>query len=109
MEPAKWRRDYHDSSLGCYHGLCRKSRSGKAEHRTTSDHTRELVNGALPERCDEAALVHWVQDTDEPPSGAEAHRPLQGEGRRWRVRYPSEAQRRFEIREPRVSAELVFG
>ena len=24
----------------------------------------------LPEWCDEAALVHWVQDTDQPPSSA---------------------------------------
>ena len=38
------------------------------------------VMAQLPEWCDEAALVHWVQDTDEPPSWAEAHRRLQGEG-----------------------------
>ena len=57
---------------------------------------------------DEVA-VRWVQDRDEPPSWAEAHRRLQGEGQRSRVSYPSEAQRRFEIREPRASAGLVLG
>jgi len=36
----------------------------------------------LPEWCNEAALVHWVQDTDEPPSWAEAHRRLQEIGYR---------------------------
>src|SRR5438105_4472523 len=54
----------------------------------------------LPEWCDEAALVHWVQEAEEPPSWAEAHRRLQQEGRRSRVSHPSEAQSRFEIREP---------
>ena len=69
-------------------------------------HRRVMVR--LPEWCDEAALVHWVQDTDQPPSWAEAHRRLQREGRRSRVSHPSEAQRRFEIREPRTSSGLVF-
>jgi hypothetical protein len=49
----------------------------------------------LPEWCDEAAPVHWVQEADRPPSWAEAHRRLQGEGRRSRVSHPSEAQRRL--------------
>ena len=31
-------------------------------------HRRVMVR--LPEWCDEAALVHWVQDTDQPPSSA---------------------------------------
>jgi hypothetical protein len=62
------------------------------------------VMARLPEWCDEAALVHWVQDDTEPPSWPEAHRRLQQEGRRSRVSHPSEAQRRFEIREPRTSA-----
>ena len=61
------------------------------------------VMARLPEWCDEAALVHWVQDADEPPSWAEAHRRLQKEGRRSRVSHASDGQRRFEIREPRAS------
>jgi hypothetical protein len=43
-------------------------------------HRRIMVR--LPEWCDEAALVHWVQDIDQSPSWAEAHRRLQREGRR---------------------------
>ena len=62
------------------------------------------VMARLPEWCNEAALVHWVQDDKEPPSWPEAHRRLQLEGRRSRVNHRSEAQRRFEIREPRTSA-----
>ena len=61
------------------------------------------VVARLPKWCDEAALVHWVQQQSEPPSWPEAHRRLQREGRRSRVIHPSEAQRRFEIREPRTS------
>ena|SRR5215471_17142968 len=66
------------------------------------------VMARLPEWCDEATVVHWVQDRDEPPPWAEAHRRLQGEGRRSRVTNPSEAQRRFEIREPRTSGGVTF-
>ena len=66
------------------------------------------IMARLPEWCDEAALVHWVQEVDELPSWAEAHRRLQHEGRRSRVAHPSEAQRRFEIREPRASGRVAF-
>src|SRR5207245_3925477 len=61
------------------------------------------IMARLPEWCDEAAVVHWVQQTNEPPSWPEAHRRLQGEGRRSRVNHPSEAHRRFEILGPRTS------
>ena len=60
------------------------------------------IMARLPEWCNEAAVVHWVQDADESPSWQEAHRRLQEEGRRSRVTQPSEAQRRFEIQEPRA-------
>ena len=62
------------------------------------------IMARLPEWCNEAALVHWVQDDKEPPSWVEAHRRLELEGRRSRVNHPTAAQRRFEIREPRTSA-----
>src|SRR5262249_54226830 len=32
--------------------------------------------------CDEAALVDWAQETDQPPDWQEAHRRIQLEGRR---------------------------
>ena len=66
------------------------------------------VMAGLAEWCDEAALVHWVQEDSEPPSWPEAYRRLQREGRRSRVNHPTEAQRRFEIREPRTNAGLTF-
>jgi hypothetical protein len=66
------------------------------------------IMARLPDWCDEAALVHWVQEPHEPPSWAETHRRLQGEGRRSRVNHPSEAQRRFEIREPREGGGVAF-
>src|SRR5438270_12779563 len=40
------------------------------------------IMARLPEWCDEAAVVHWVQKTNEPPSWPEAYRRLQKEGRR---------------------------
>jgi len=56
----------------------------------------------LVEWCDEASIVHWQQDSAEPPSWPEAYRRMQEEGRRSRVNHPSEAQQRFKIPPPRV-------
>ncbi len=52
--------------------------------------------------CDEAAVVHWISDAAQPPSWPDAHRRLQGEGRPSKVRFPSDAQRRFDIPPPRA-------
>ncbi len=52
--------------------------------------------------CDEAALVHWAQATEQPPDWLEAHRRIQQEGRRSKVNYPSPAQERYEIPKPAV-------
>jgi hypothetical protein len=57
-------------------------------------------------QCDEAAVVHWVQDSPEPPSWQEAYRRLQQEGRASRVNYPSVAQTAFEVPPPNTSREL---
>jgi Domain of unknown function (DUF3291) len=54
----------------------------------------------LLEWCDEAALVHWGQETDGEPDWQEAHRRLQVDGRRSEVNYPSPAHESFQIRPP---------
>jgi len=54
----------------------------------------------LLEWCDEAALVHWEQGSDDPPGWPEAHRRLQDSGRRSKVNHPSPAQESFRIRPP---------
>jgi uncharacterized protein DUF3291 len=66
------------------------------------------VMSRLAEWCDEASFAHWVQDAVEPPSWPEACRRMQQEGRRSKVNHPSEAQSRFEIPEPRTTAQLRF-
>jgi hypothetical protein len=52
--------------------------------------------------CDEAAVVHWLTEDAQPPSWSEAHRRLQAEGRPTKVKFPSDAQRRFQIPPPRI-------
>jgi quinol monooxygenase YgiN len=64
----------------------------------------QQVMPLLAKRCNEAALVHWVQEGSEPPSWQEAHRRLQQQGRRSRVDQPSEAHRRFDIPAPKLSS-----
>lgn len=51
--------------------------------------------------CDEASVARWTQDGKELPDWQEAHRRMQAEGRRSKVRFPSEAQERFEIPAPK--------
>lgn len=42
--------------------------------------------------CNEAALVHWEQDSAQLPAWDEGHRRLIAEGRRSKVRHPTPAQ-----------------
>jgi hypothetical protein len=56
----------------------------------------------LLEWCDEAAVVHWTQDSEELPSWEEAHRRIQHEGRRSKVNHPSAAQVAYEIPVPKT-------
>lgn len=56
---------------------------------------RKLLNW-----CDEAALAHWTQETDELPSWGEAHRRILRHGRASKVNHPSDAQKAFRIDEP---------
>jgi hypothetical protein len=67
-------------------------------HRQTMPH--------LLDWCDEASVVHWTQNADEPPSWPEAHRRMLQDGRRSRVNHPSDRQLRFTFPEPRVGVEL---
>ena len=68
---------------------------------------REVMPRLL-EWCDEASVVHWTQDSREPPSWAEALRRTHQDGRRSKVNHPSDAQRRFEYPETRGGTELKF-
>jgi heme-degrading monooxygenase HmoA len=56
--------------------------------------------GRLLDWRDEAAVVHWLQESPELPDWREAHRRMVAEGRRSKVRHPSPAQQAFEIPPP---------
>jgi heme-degrading monooxygenase HmoA len=55
--------------------------------------------------CDEAALVHWTQESAELPPWPEAHRRMLREGRPSKVNHPSEAQKAYRIDAPEASAK----
>jgi hypothetical protein len=65
---------------------------------------------SLLEWCDEAALVHWSQDTSQPPTWPEAHQRIQQEGRTSKVNHPSKAHVAYQIPQPQVRGrrELRF-
>jgi heme-degrading monooxygenase HmoA len=58
----------------------------------------------LMDWCDEASVAHWEQEFAALPSWTDAHRRLQAEGRRSKVKHPSPAQERFEVPPPRLPA-----
>jgi hypothetical protein len=58
--------------------------------------------GKLANWCDEASVVHWTQETADLPDWQEAHRRMATQGRRSKVRHPSEAHKDFRIPPPRV-------
>jgi hypothetical protein len=58
--------------------------------------------------CDEASVVHWVQDSDQAPTWEEAHQRMQTEGRQSRVSHPSVAHVACQIPPPRVRAVRVL-
>lgn len=61
----------------------------------------------LLEWCDEAALVHWLQETTDLPEWRDACRRLQIEGRRSKVNHPSPSQVAYQFSEPRVSRGAI--
>jgi len=60
-----------------------------------------VVMPKLLEWCDEAAYVHWSQDSLELPDWREAHQRLVQEGKLSKVYHPSPAQLAKEIAEPK--------
>ncbi len=56
----------------------------------------------LVEWCDEAAVVHWMQESKEAPSWREAYLRLKKEGRRSKVNHPSAGHVAYEFPEPEV-------
>lgn len=57
----------------------------------------------LADWCDEASVVHWLQETSELPDWPEAHRRMVAEGRPSRVKYPSAAHNALQFPAPKVT------
>lgn len=52
--------------------------------------------------CNEAATVHWIQESPQLPDWHEAYRRIASEGRRSKVRHPSPAHLAYEIPKPKI-------
>jgi hypothetical protein len=52
--------------------------------------------------CDEAAVVHWVQESSQLPDWREGHRRMLAEGRCSNVTFPSEDHKAHRIAIPRL-------
>ncbi|KQP40602.1 hypothetical protein ASF49_20540 [Methylobacterium sp. Leaf104] len=53
--------------------------------------------------CDEASIVHWVQDAADLPSWAAADARMRAEGRPSKVHHPSARHAAMTYREPRLT------
>ena len=60
----------------------------------------------LLEWCDEAAVVHWTQESNQLPSWHEAHARLQRDGRASKVNHPSAAHSSFQIATPKTTRDF---
>ena len=58
--------------------------------------------------CDEASIVHWMQDHAAPPSWEEADRRMRTQGRTSKVRHPSSAHASLGFAEPRTTAAATI-
>jgi len=60
--------------------------------------------------CDEAAVVHWTQESAALPPWLESHARLQSEGRASKVNHPSSVHLAHDFPEPRVTttSEATF-
>ena len=61
----------------------------------------------LLEWCDEAAVVHWVQESADEPGWSEAHRRMQQQGRPSKVNHPSPAHEEYSIAPPKVAEKAA--
>jgi len=67
----------------------------KDETAMNSYRTKDAHRAVMPKLlvwCDEAAVVHWNQESSELPSWQEAHRHMLEEGKRSKVNCPSSGQ-----------------
>ena len=52
-----------------------------------------------PNWADESYVVHWTQESSDVPAWSEISRRMKADGRRVRLRYPSQAHENFEVPE----------
>src|SRR6266446_4859414 len=84
--------------------------SGRRQSRGEAAMKKFMTSGAhgkamrkLAESCDEAAVVHWTQESPEPPSWPEACQRLHKDGRRSKVNHPSAGHLAYEFPPPPVN------
>ena len=63
-------------------------------------HRRAMAR--LADWCDEASVVHWIEESPTLPGWHEAHRKMVADGRRSKVKHPSPAHEAFQIAPPKV-------
>jgi hypothetical protein len=68
-------------------------------YRTGGAHRRAMPK--LLNWCNEAAVVHWTQESSEIPSWQEAHRHMLGKGKLSKVNHPSPVQALQQIPAPK--------
>jgi quinol monooxygenase YgiN len=72
-------------------------------YRNTDAHKKAMPK--LQRWCDEASIVHWLQDDAEFPSWDESHKRMLAEGRSSKVKRPSDDHVNFRIPSPRYPSK----
>lgn len=90
----------NDSNLAFWTKSAWKDEASMRAYMLAGTHRKAMPT--LMDMCDEAATVHWEQDSPALPSWADGHERLQGSGRASKVRHPSEDQVAGKIARPRT-------
>jgi hypothetical protein len=72
-------------------------------YRNTDAHKKAMPK--LQQWCDEASIVHWLQDDAEFPSWDQSHKRMLAEGRSSKVKRPSDDHVNFRIPSPRYPSK----
>ena len=88
---------YRDRQFGFWTRTLWRDEAAMRAFMTSGAHAKAMRRN--PNWADEACVVHWTQESLDVPAWSEISRRMKAEGRRVKLRYPSEAHERFEVPE----------
>ncbi|AUT03026.1 hypothetical protein CLI64_22900 [Nostoc sp. CENA543] len=94
-----------DANLTFWTRTAWQSEAAMCAFRQAANHKQAMLK--LIEWCNEASVVHWIQETPTLPDWYEAHQKMLTQGNRSFVKYPSSAHIAYEIAVPKIIVSIL--